>query len=374
MPAGRIGSAEQRAYHPGIKYIISDEAEYLTEERGVGVLVVKDCSTDSVAQAVREYAGVTRKRDIGGMIRALRIDSPDVVASFGEDAAVIRHNDDEALLLAADGIWSLLMEADPFWAGYCAVLVNIHDIAAMGARPIAMVDVLSVSDDRIRDEVTRGMVTASSQFGVPIVGGHLHPETPYSVVDVAILGTARMDQIIYSDRAEVGDRVIAAIDLDGRVHPSCFLNWDSVTMKSSDQVRAQIRVMESLGKDRLVTAGKDISNPGIIGTLGMLLEVSGKGATIELEAIPRPDLGSLNVPFEQWVRMYPGMGFVITARDEHVAEVCRRFEAVGVTAAPIGVVTEERNLVVAYRGEETRVFDLDRNGIMRIYARGEACR
>ncbi len=35
--------------------------------------------------------------------------------------------------------------------------------------------------------------------------------------------------------------------------------------------------MEEIGKRHLATAGKDISNPGLIGTLGMLLEVSGKG-------------------------------------------------------------------------------------------------
>ncbi|MFY1643514.1 AIR synthase related protein, partial [Methanoculleus bourgensis] len=249
--------------------------------------MVKDCSTDTVAQAVREYEGVTRKRVIGDMVRSLWVDSPDIIASFGEDAAVIRHNAEDALLLAADGIWSKLMEADPFWAGYCAVLVNVHDIAAMGGRPVAMVDILSVTNNLTRDEVTRGMVAASAQFGVPIVGGHLHPDTPYNVVDVAILGTARMDQVIFSDTAEEGDQVVAAIDLDGRIHPSCCFNWDSVTMKPAEVVRAQIRVMEDLGKERLVTAGKDISNPGVIGTLGMLLEVSEKGAVIDLEAIPR---------------------------------------------------------------------------------------
>jgi putative methanogenesis marker protein 2 len=336
--------------------------------------VVKDCSTDTVAQAVREYEGVTRKKMIGDMIRSLRIESPDVVASFGEDAAVIRHNAEDALLLAADGIWSRLMEADPFWAGYCAVLVNVHDIAAMGGRPVAMVDILSATDDRIRDEVTRGMVAASSQFGVPIVGGHLHPETPYSVVDVAILGTARMDQIIFSDTAEEGDRVIAAIDLDGRVHPSCCYNWDSVTMKPAEVVRAQIKVMEDLGKAHLVTAGKDISNPGVIGTLGMLLEVSGKGAVIDLEAIPRPDLAAINLSFEQWVRMYPGMGFILTVKAEHVEEVCRRFAAVGMAAAAIGEVDGSKRLSVRYLGRETQVFDLDRNGIMRIFSEGGACR
>lgn len=336
--------------------------------------MVKDCSTDTVARAVREYEGVTRKREIGDMIRSLRIESPDVIASFGEDAAVIRHNAEDALLLAADGIWSRLMEADPFWAGYCAVLVNVHDIAAMGGRPVAMVDVLSSTNDRIRDEVTRGMVTASAQFGVPIVGGHLHPETPYSVVDVAILGTARIDQLIFSNTAEEGDVVVAAIDLDGRVHPSCSFNWDSVTMKSAETVRAQIRVMEDLGKERLVTAGKDISNPGVIGTLGMLLEVSGKGAVIDLEAIPRPDLSALGLPFEQWVRMYPGMGFILTVRPENVEEVCRRFVDVGITAAAIGEVDGTGRLSVRYLGRETQVFDLDQNGIMGIFSDGGACR
>ena len=336
--------------------------------------MVKDCSTDTVAQAVREYEGVTRKRAIGDMVRSLRIENPDIVASFGEDAAVIRHNGEDALLLAADGIWSKLMEADPFWAGYCAVLVNVHDIAAMGGRPIAMVDILSVANDAIRDDVTRGMASASAQFGVPIVGGHLHPETPYNVVDVAILGTARMDQLIFSDTAEDGDQVVAAIDLDGRIHPSCSFNWDSVTMKSAEVVRAQIRVMEELGRDRLVTAGKDISNPGVIGTLGMLLEVSGKGAVVDLEAIPRPDLSALDLAFEQWVRMYPGMGFILTVKEENVEEVCRRFEDVGMTAALIGELNGSRKLTVRYLGRETQVFDLDRDGIMQIFSEGDVCR
>jgi putative methanogenesis marker protein 2 len=335
--------------------------------------VAENCTIETVAKSVREYAGVTRKHPIGEMIRALRIDAPDVVASFGEDAAVIRHGD-EALLLAADGIWSRLMEADPFWAGYCAILVNVHDIAAMGGRPLALVDVLSISDERIREEVTRGMSFASSQFGVPIVGGHLHPDTPYSVIDVAILGVARLDSVIYSNTAMVGDSIVAAIDLSGRVHPSCALNWDSVTMKTPQEVRAQIRVLQELGEEHLVTAAKDISNPGVIGTLGMLLEVSGKGAMIDLDRIPRPDLTSLGISFEQWVRMYPGMGFVLTMKSENVRAVSQRFAGAGITAAEIGKVDAGRNLGIRYQGKETRVFDLGQNGIMGIFATFGTCR
>jgi putative methanogenesis marker protein 2 len=334
--------------------------------------VVHSCSTETIAKTVREYEGVRRKHSIGEMVRALRIEAPHVVASFGEDAAVIEHNG-EALLLAADGIWSRLMEADPYWAGYCSVLVNIHDIAAMGGHPIAMVDIFSISKSTVQELVVKGMHDASAQFGVPIVGGHLHPDAPYSVIDVSILGSAALDSIIYSHTAEVGDSVVAAIDLTGRVHPSCSLNWDSVTMKSAQEVQAQIAIMEVIGKRHLVTAGKDISNPGLIGTLGMLLEVSGKGAEIDLGLIPKPNLTANNMTFEQWVRMYPGMGFILTAKKEKLPELISLFASVGMTAREIGSVNTSRELRITYDGQETQVFDFIDNGIMHLSDEDVAC-
>jgi len=330
-----------------------------------GVIVVK-CSTDTIAQAVREYAGVTRKRAIGDIIRSLRLDDPDVTVSFGDDAALIKNGDD-GLLLAADGIWSRLMEADPYWAGFCSVLVNVHDIAAMGGKPIAMVDILSVGNEEVCHEVLRGMFEASKKFGVPVVGGHLHPDAEMNVIDVAILGTVRPENAIFSHTAREGDRVVAAVDLEGRVHPSCDLNWDSATLRSAGEVRAQIQVMRIIGEEHLATAGKDISNPGVIGTLGMLLETSAKGALINPERIPRPDLNALGIPFEHWIRMYPGMGFILTVPGEHVGKVIGLFEEVGMTAADIGVVDTSRKLKVTYAGMETAVFDLEKEGIMHIF-------
>jgi putative methanogenesis marker protein 2 len=324
------------------------------------------CSTELIAQAVREYDGVRRKSEIGEMVRGLRLDCPGVIASFGEDAAVIEHRGD-ALLLAADGIWSRLMDADPYWAGYCAVLVNIHDIAAMGGRPLAMVDVFSISTDIVKNKVIAGMRNASAQFGIPVVGGHLHPDTPYSVIDVAILGVAPLDGVIYSSTAKEGDLIVAAIDLQGRVHPSCSLNWDSATLRSSKEVRAQIRILEELGSRHLVTAGKDISNPGIIGTLGMLLEVSGKGGRVDLEAIPRPDMDKHHISLEQWVRMYPGMGFILTVEEQNLSEVSTLFSSVGMTAHTIGRVDNTRELRLVSSDENSLVFNFsDNGGIMHL--------
>ena len=318
-------------------------------------------STEQIAHTIRTYDGVRRKKEIGAMVRDLHIDSQAVIASFGEDAAVIKNGSD-ALLLAADGIWSKLMDADPYWAGYCAVLVNIHDIAAMGGKPLAMVDVFSLSNNTIKNQVIQGMHEASRQFGVPIVGGHLHPDAPYSVIDIAILGIAPINDLIFSNTACDGDKILIAIDLKGRVHPSCILNWDSATLRTEDEVRGQISVMQKIGAGKLVTAGKDISNPGIIGSLGMLLEVSGKGADVDLNEIPHPDLKEHNITFGHWLRMYPGMGFILTAKEEHVSIITELFKKYDMTVCSIGTVNDSGELRIYHKDSSAVVFDFSKNG------------
>jgi selenophosphate synthetase-related protein len=98
----------------------------------------------------------------------------------------------------------------------------------------------------------------------------------------------------------------------------------------------------------------------------MLLEMSEKGAVIELDAIPRPDLKEHGIGFEQWVRMYPGMGFILTAKKRHAGEVVRRFASVGMTARVIGHVNGDRNLCIEHGGEQASVFDLKKESVMGI--------
>lgn len=309
---------------------------------------------ERLASSLREFEGVTRKRSIAALVRIFEITQSEVIASFGEDAAVIAFGD-EALLLAADGIWSKLMEADPFWAGYCSVLVNVHDIAAMGGRPIAMVNVFSVSSKQICSVVSQGMSDAVKKFDVPIVGGHIHPDTPYDAIDVAILGIARKDAVIYSHTAQPNDDVVVGVDLDGRVHPSFATNWDSTTHKDSGALKKQLKAMQVLGEAHLVTAGKDISNPGMLGSLGMILEVSGVGAMVELKQIPKPS----SLELEQWLKMYPGMGFIVTSRPEHTTRVMEVFKEHGLAGGKIGKIVGGSKLEILENEKRATVFDFN---------------
>lgn len=75
------------------------------------------------------------------------------------------------------------------------------------------------------------------------------------------------------------------------------MNWDSTFFKDPAIVRYQAESMVELGERRLLTAGKDVSNTGIIGTLGMILELSGTGASVEVTKIPKPP----QIEYEQWL-------------------------------------------------------------------------
>ncbi|MBC7109836.1 MAG: methanogenesis marker 2 protein [Archaeoglobi archaeon] len=315
---------------------------------------------------IRSFEGIKRKRFISPLVKRFLFDNSRVIASFGEDAAVIDFGE-EVLLLAADGIWDKLMKADPEWAGYCAVLVNIHDIAAMGGEPVAMVDVLSVSSAEKCLRVSRGIQKAVEKFGVPVVGGHVHPDTSYDALDIAILGKAKKNSLILSSTAEKGDLLIYAVDLHGRIHPSFPFNWDSTTLRSSDELKKQIECMKILGENRLVTAGKDVSNSGLLGTIGMLLETSVKGAVVNLESIPKPEEISLS----HWLKVYPGMGFILTAKDENADEILKIFQRVKMRAEVIGFIQEEWKLEVEFKGEKRVLFSFPEDSVTGL--RGSRC-
>ena len=313
-----------------------------------------DLMLTGLANYLREFEGVKRKSAIGPLVQSFYegVENTNILASFGEDAAVI-DNGSDILLMAADGIWSKLMASDPRWSGYCAVLVNIHDIAAMGGRPIAMVDVFSVSKKSTCELVSTGMSEAVRKFNVPIVGGHIHPDTPYNALDIAILGTVKRDCVIYSSTAKVGDDIIMAVDLEGRVHPSSELNWDSTSQKDPLTLQKQIDSMRVLGESHLVNAGKDISNPGLIGTIGMLLEVSGRGALVDVNKVPAPP----GLTMEHWLTIYPGMGFFVTARPENTEGIISIFQDHELSSARIGEITDDSILSITDGSEVASVFN-----------------
>ena len=316
-----------------------------------------------LVKSLQSFKGVSRKNSIENVTKTLgdvyNI-TGDVLLDFGDDASAIDIGDNQVVLLAADGIWGDLMNVDPYWAGYCAVLVNVNDIAAMGGKPIAMVNIMAVDNDEIYDEILSGIVDGCRKFNVPMVGGHLHPDAEYNSLDVAIAGIASKDSLITSSGAKVGDKVIVAIDTDGRQYPGIPLNWDTTYEKDAKLVQDQIKIMQKIAEEHLPSAGKDISNPGTLGTLEMLLEASGVGANVELEKIPRNE----DVDWDMWLRAYPGAAFVMTAPEENAQAIIDALSPYSFEVAVIGDVIEEKKLYLSSGDEKLVLFDQNSNPVL----------
>jgi len=313
-----------------------------------------------LVNSIKTFAGLTRKFTIVEITKKMQetlIAIPShvkVVNSFGEDCAVIDiGNNDNYLLFAAEAMWHTLMEADPQFAGYCSVLVNVNDIAVKGGMPIAILDTLATISPKIRNKVVDGLREGCLKFKVPVVGGHLNPDAPFNALTVAIIGLVPKKWLIRSDTARPGDLIVVAVDLDGHFHPLFELAWDTTTHKSIEEVEDRLKTIREIASKRLATAAKDISNSGVIGSLGMLLETSHVGGEINVTKIPKPP----GVSLEHWVKAYPGFGVVLTAPPATVGDCISIFHTHGVAAEIIGKVDDSKILLLTDGKSTVEIFN-----------------
>jgi hypothetical protein len=234
------------------------------------------------------------------------------------------------------------------------VIANVNDLLAMGGKPVAMVNVLSGKNFK---KAMLGIKEGSEKYGIPVIGGHVNPEGN-DFISVSMIGLAKKRSLIPSNRAKEGDKIIVAIDLRGRVHPSFDLNWDSITMRTRGEIKDLMNVLMEIGEEKLATSGKDISNQGLIGTIGILCELSKKGARIDLEKIPRP-----NVELVHWLKVYPGFGFVLCAEKNKSSKCRGKFIERGVSAREIGTIDRSMKIKIAEENKEKVVFDLEKECI-----------
>ena len=284
----------------------------------------------------------------GRKLRSSWLGAPSEIRN-GDDAAALRAPDGSYLLFAAEGLRDDFVAADPWFAGYCAVMVNVSDIAAMGGRPWAVVDVLFMGEGA-NERVLEGMQAASATFGVPVVGGHTARVEGPTQLAAAIVG--RATSLIESHTARPGQLLLAAIDLRGSFRNRSAFN--AATTTAPEQLRAQLALLPELAEAGVVRAGKDISNAGVCGTLFMLLESSGVGAVLELAALPAP----AHVDPLRWLTAFPSFGFLLAVEPDAAAAVCARFQALDVAAAVVGEVVAEPQLVLGYARERALFRDI----------------
>jgi hypothetical protein len=302
----------------------------------------------ALAERLRRSSGIAAKSDIATVAKSLGLSGDDVIA-VGDDCAAIPDGDGY-LLFAIEGFMNEFVAGDPWFAGWCGAMVNISDIAAMGGRPIAVVNAIWADGQANAAPVLAGLKDAAKAFAVPVVGGHTNIRTDRGQLSVAILG--RANKLLTSFDAEPGDSLIAAIDLRGRYREP-FSNWEAATDAPHQRLRGDIELLPLIAEAGLSRAAKDISQGGIVGTAVMLAECSGVAIDIVIDAIPRP----AEVALERWLLTFPSFGYLLSVKPRHVQETIARFAARGIAAAAIGAVSHGSCVTIGDGASSETIWD-----------------
>jgi uncharacterized protein len=321
---------------------------------------------ESLVADLQQSLGIVQKQEIQVAALALRsrlqTGAIDVTGDLGKanaSAHTIRNGDDCAaiadgdgyLLLAAEGMSPSFVERDPWFAGWCAVMVNVSDVAAMGGWPIALVDAIWSPTAADSQAIWAGMIAAAAAYDVPIVGGHTNCHSPSVGLAAAILGRAKA--LITSFDACPGDRLLVVTDLRGEFYQD-YPFWNAATEADPVRLRGDLALLPDLAQAGLCSAGKDISMAGLAGTLLMLLETSGCGAVLELEAIAKPS----HVPWDKWLISFPSFGYVLAVAPAHIAAVMARFRDRDLSCVPVGIVTREPQVYFTSGADRQLFWDL----------------
>ncbi|WP_232788741.1 MSMEG_0567/sll0787 family protein [Streptomyces odonnellii] len=217
----------------------------------------------------------------------------------GDDGAPVPGTD---LIAACDAIVPSMVERDPGWAGWCSVLVNVNDLAAMGASPVGLLDSVGAKDTAHADRILTGLARAARAYGVPVLGGHTQLGVP-AALSVTALG--RAGRPVPGGGGRPGHAVRLTADLGGGWREGYRgRQWDSSTRRRTDELRTMTGAVAAARP----AAAKDVSMAGIAGTLGMLAEASGCGAVLDMASVPRPSDAAMG----DWLSCFPGFAMLTT--------------------------------------------------------------
>ena len=285
-------------------------------------------SPQEIADELRQHPAIMSKLAIGKLSAHLKLCDKSE-GRPGDDAAIIP-NGNEFDLIAGEGFIPEFVQHDPWFAGWCGVMVNLSDIAAMGGTGVGLVNQIWAPSFEAAEPLLDGLKAASNAYQVPLVGGHTNFSAGALNLAVSVFGRAK--NLITSFDARPGDKLIAAVDTRGAYRN--FDNFFAAGDAPVERLRSDLAILPTLANDGLVTAGKDISQGGLAGTALMLAECSNVGIELNLDAITPPH----NIPLVRWLRSFPSFGYILTARSESVGEVLERFKRQNIHASHIGTV------------------------------------
>lgn len=307
-----------------------------------------------LVRRIRDLPGVRGKSAIGTVADVLG--GGDWWAGPGDDGAVVE-DDGRMLVVGGEAMLPAFVAADPFGAGIGAMVANVNDLAAMGARPLAIVDTLVGSVQACR-EILRGLRWAGERYDVPVVGGHLTESD--GAPAFSAFGLGRANAVLSATYTRPGQALIVAACVRGEMRDD-FLFFRSFEQQGF-RLAGDVRLLAEIAESGAAVAAKDVSMAGLIGSLAMLLEANRLGATVDLAAIPVPS----GVTLGDWLCCFPSYAFVLAGPAERAGECVSMFAGHGITASVVGELDDSGVVRLADGNAAAVVFDLGTEAVTRL--------
>jgi selenide,water dikinase len=208
----------------------------------------------------------------------------------GDDAAVYRLNDSQALVATTDFFMPVV--DDPFEFGRIAATNALSDIYAMGGTPILALAIVGMPVDKMPMEsvqlILAGGASVCAAAGIPVAGGH-SIDSVEPIYGLVAIGLVHPDRLLRNNTARRGDRLILTKGLGVGVF-SAALKQEildaagyATMIASTTQLNA---VGTALAEVDGVHAVTDVTGFGL---LGHALEMArGAGVTVQLDMADVP--------------------------------------------------------------------------------------
>ncbi len=218
-----------------------------------------------------------------------------VPLGIGDDCALLQPSPGTQLAISSDMLVEgrhFLSTVDPAALGHKALAVNLSDLAACGAKPLAFTLALALpqADDAWLAPFSRGLLALADEHGCELIGG----DTTRGPLNICITVFGEVPVVngkgmaLLRSGAQAGDDIYASGTLgDARLALEVFRGTVSVPAEVFAQARLRMerptpRVALGMALRGVATAAIDVSD-GLLGDLGHILKASNVGATVQLD-------------------------------------------------------------------------------------------
>lgn len=274
---------------------------------------------------------------------------------IGDDCALVAPGPGMQLAVSSDMLVEgrhFLSTVAPEWLGHKALAVNLSDLAACGAAPLAFTLALAVprAEESFLEGFARGLFALAEAHGIELVGGDT-TQGPLNVC-ITVFGEVPAGAALLRSGARPGDDLYVSGTVgDARLalevfRGACVLDGDAFERVRRAMERPQPRVALGLALRGIATSAIDVSD-GLLGDLGHVLRRSGVGARVDADAVPRSaDLRGLPPERQREITLAGGDDYelVFSAAPRDAARVAAAASKAGVAVTRFGRIEAEPGL------------------------------